>query len=171
MTIHSSHPFADDSRDVFRQLRARLGGRVTLWAAGIGAERAGLTVSSLVLVGGDPPYVVGFLDPDSDLAERLAVGSRFVVSFLEWAHRDIAEQFAGLMPAPGGAFSMSEWEDLAAGPRLASVSTWAACTVTDLRELGWSLQVTGTLDEGRAGADAEPLLHRRGRYVRLGSGE
>ena len=168
MTIHSEHPFADPegARDAARRLRGRLSARVGLWTSGVDRERAGLTVSSMLVVGGEPPLVVGLLDPDSALGESLDVGDRVVVQLLEWEHRDLAEQFAGMMPAPGGPFAAATWEQTAAGPRLASASTWAACTVTDTRLLGWSLEVVCSLDAVELGPDEEPLLHRRGRYVR-----
>lgn len=168
MTIHSDHPFADPTgaRDAGRRLRGRLSGRVGLWTTGADRERAGLTVSSMLVVGGEPPLVLGLLDPDSALGESLDVGDRVVVHLLEWEHRDLAEQFAGLMPAPGGPFAAATWEQVPAGPRLASAATWAACTVTDTRLLGWSLEVVCSLDAVELGPDEEPLLHRRGRYVR-----
>lgn len=170
MSIHSGHPFATpgEDRDLARRLRARLGGRVTLWTAGAAGERTGLTVSSMMLAAGEPAQVLGLVDPDSDLGELLdQPNARFVVSFLDWEHRDLAEQFAGLMPAPGGAFAAAAWEQTGGGPRLAGVTTWAACTVLDARPVGWSLLVTARLDEAEVGADREPLGHRHGRYVRL----
>lgn len=168
MTIHSDHPFADPqgTRDAARRLRGRLSARVGLWTTGDGRDRAGLTVSSMLVVGGEPPLAVGMLDPDSALGEALDVGDRVVVHLLEWEHRDLAEQFAGLMPAPGGPFAAAAWEQTPAGPRLASASTWATGTVTDVRLLGWSLEVVCELDEVVLGPDDEPLVHRRGRYVR-----
>lgn len=170
MTIHSDHPFADPegSRDAARRLRGRLSARVGLWTTGADRARAGLTVSSMLVVGGEPPLVVGMLDPDSALGEALDVGDRVVVHLLDWEHRDLAEQFAGLMPAPGGPFAAATWDQTPAGPRLASARTWAACTVTDVRVLGWSLEVVCVLDEVVLGDDEEPLVHRRGRYVRPG---
>ena len=57
MTIHSTHPFADPDPDPARRLRGRLGGAVSLWTAGEPEETrgwAGLTVSSLMLAGGEP---------------------------------------------------------------------------------------------------------------------
>ena len=43
VTIHTTHPFADPDARPARRLRGRLGGAVTLWTAGAGADRAGLT--------------------------------------------------------------------------------------------------------------------------------
>lgn len=186
MTIHSTHPFAEDPsrHDPARRFRARLGGAVTLWAAGAlegpREERAaGLTVSSVMLALGDEPTVLGLIDPDSDLADRLAVGTPYVVSLLQWRHRDLAEVFAGLAPSPGGPFATGAWTATAAGPVPDGVRTWLAAEVRDLRPVGWSLLVEGVVREVTVGEDAPdgadrvasddaPLLHRRGRYERPG---
>ncbi|WP_248582187.1 flavin reductase family protein [Nocardioides sp. InS609-2] len=166
MTIHSEHPFLDPDPDQARRLRGRLGGQVSLWTAGSGAERVGLTVSSLLVAPSERPLVIGLLDPDSDLATRLTSGddARCVVQMLEWQHRDLAEQFAGQMPAPGGAFAQAEWVQTDAGPRLADVTTWAEVVVRDTRDVGWSVEVTARIDGLVVGDDNEPLIHRRGRY-------
>lgn len=166
MTIHSEHPFLDPDPDHARRLRGRLGGQVSLWTTGTDRERAGLTVASMLVVLGEPPLLVGLLDPDSDLALALSdvPDARFVVQLLAWRHRDLAEQFAGQMPAPGGAFAQAAWVQGDAGPRLADAPTWAEATVLDTREAGWSLEVRARIDGLAVGDDDDPLLHRRGRY-------
>ena len=170
MTIHSDHPFAtpEGERDAARRLRGRLGGRVSLWTAGAGKERAGLTVSSLMVAVSEPSFVLGLLDPDSDLADRLqgGAGARCVVQLLEWRHHDLAEQFAGQMPAPGGLFAARAWVESPSGPRLADVETWADCVVHDVRDLGWSVEVVARIEGATLGQADDPLLHRRGRYRR-----
>lgn len=174
MTIHSHHPFesSDAERDQARRLRGRLGGQVSVWTAGEGRDRAGLTVSSLLVEPGDPPYLFGLIDPDSTLADRLDQqrSPRLVVSLLEWRHRDVAEQLAGRMPAPGGLFTDTTWTQTDAGPRLSDASTWATASVLDRRDVGWRLAVTCSLDQIHVGDEDDPLVHRRGRYLRLGSG-
>src|SRR5690606_17297985 len=69
VTIHSEHPFVppDDERDPLRRLRGRLPAPVTVWAAGEGRSRRGLTVSSLIVAAGDPARVLGLVDEESDL--------------------------------------------------------------------------------------------------------
>ena len=75
MTIHPGHPFAEDDPDPVRRFRGRLGAAVTLWTAGGAGDRAGLTVTSLMVAGGDPGRVLALLDPDADLTARLDTGT------------------------------------------------------------------------------------------------
>lgn len=167
MTIHSGHPFAtpDDERDVVRRLRGRLGGAVSLWTTGADDDRAGLTVSSLMVAGGEPGHLLALLDPESDLAERLSSGRAAVVHLLEGRHQQLAEAFAGQFPAPGGAFRMASWETTAWGPRLADAATWAGVRVVgEPRAVGWSLLVDAELEHVEVGSGASALEHRRGRY-------
>ncbi len=194
MTIHSEHPFADAQRRAERQFRGRLGGRVSLWTTGDldsggpdlarvlsldaqvrTAERAdhpvrvrpvGLAVTSMIAVDGPQWHLVAAIDPDSDLGERLTVGSGAVVSLLSWPHRGLAEVFAGLAPSPGGPFRAAEFEQTPWGPRLIDAPTWAGVRVVQLAELGWSVLVTAVVDEAWAGTDESPLHHVRGAYSR-----
>jgi flavin reductase (DIM6/NTAB) family NADH-FMN oxidoreductase RutF len=166
VTIHSTHPFADAEPDPVRRLRGRLGGAVSLWTSGADRDRSGLTVTSLMLAHGEPAHVLGLLDPDADLTERLVETGFGVVQLLSWPDRDLAEAFAGTAPAPGGPFRMDAFEQTSWGPRLASAATWAGVALVDQREVGWSLEVTCRVEEVVVGDDEAPLLHRRGRWVR-----
>ena len=166
MTIHTDDPFADPDPDPVRRLRGRLGSVVSLWTTGAADDRAGLTVSSLMVVGGEPGRVLGLLDPDADLTAALQTTGRVVVQLLSWRHRGLAEAFAGTAPAPGGPFRTGSFTDTPYGPRLADATTYALATVEDDRAVGWSRLVTCTLDEVQLGDDPEPLVHRRGRWVR-----
>ncbi|GAA1961695.1 hypothetical protein GCM10009798_21810 [Nocardioides panacihumi] len=165
MTIHQSHPFPTPD-DPVRRLRGRLGGTVTLWTSSRAGEGAGLTVSSLMVANGDPARLLALLDPDSDLAETLSETGRAVVQLLSWRHRDLADAFAGTAPAPGGPFRMGDFEETAWGPRLADATTWAGVALESATSVGWSELVTVVLEEIVVGEEDEPLLHRRGRYVR-----
>ncbi len=171
MTIHSGHPFPQED-DPLRRLRGRLGGAVAIVAAGEGAGRVGLTVSSLLVAAGEPALLLALIDPDSALADALeegAEGARCVVSLLTWEHRDLAEAFAGLAPAPGGLFRTggrtgASWTQTPWGPVLDGALGWAGVSVRATADAGWSLLVTGELDEIVIGPEAVPLTHYRGRY-------
>ena len=173
MTIHDSHPFADPDPDPVRRLRGRLGGAVSLWAAGEGALRDGLTVTSQMLAHGEEPSLLALLDPDANLTDTLLDTGRAVVSLLAWEHRYLADAFAGTAPAPGGPFRLADFEQTQWGPRLLSAPTWAGVELVGRREVGWSLEVTCRLAHVEVGDDDGPggaLGHRRGRYLRLGAG-
>lgn len=166
MTIHTEHPFADPRPDPVRRLRGRLGGAVSLWTSGSAQDRAGLTVSSLMVAAGEPARVLGLVDPDSDLAETVQDTGRCVVALLEWPHRDLAEAFAGQLPAPGGPFTLGEWEQLDHGPRLRTATTYAVGELESAQEVGWSTLLVVRLVDVVVGEETAPLQHRRGRYVR-----
>ena len=70
-----------------------------------GGRPAGLTLSSTVLVDGDPGRVLGVLDEESALWDALRGGDgRFAVAPLRESDGQLADIFAGLMPSPGGPF-------------------------------------------------------------------
>jgi flavin reductase (DIM6/NTAB) family NADH-FMN oxidoreductase RutF len=162
MTIHSEHPFAEPP-DPVRRFRGRLGGAVSLWTAGQGPDRAGLTVSSLMVANGDPAAILGLLDPDSALFETLSGTGLGVVQLLTWADRDLADAFGGLAPAPGGPFRLGDWEQGDHGPVL-SGRTHALVRLVRSEDVGWSRLVTATVDRVDLAEDRETLEHRRGRY-------
>lgn len=167
MTIHPGHPFADPDPDPVRRFRGRLGAGVSLWTSGAADGRAGLTVTSLMVAGGEPGRVLALLDPDAVLTVRLEQTGRAVVQLLSWHHRQLAEAFAGTTPAPGGPFRTGDFTDTTAGPRLTDAAAHANVTLEDARDVGWSRLVTCLLDVVTLGEeDDEPLLHRRGRWVR-----
>lgn len=168
MTIHTTHPFADADPDPARRLRGRLGGAVTVWTSGSGSDRAGLTLTSVMVALGEPPRVLGLVDPDSDLALAVEETGAAVVQLLSWPHRDLAEAFAGTAPAPGGVFAQAEFVDTAWGPRLATASTWAGVRLESAVDAGWSTLLTATVEHVEVGDDVDPLLHRRGRWLRPG---
>ena len=164
--IHDTDPFAtpEERRSPVRRLRGRLPAAVTLWtAADPDGGPAGLTVSSTLIADGEPGRVLGLLDPESELFEAAEAAGRFAVAPLGPAHRQLADRFAGLMPAPGGLFAGGGWRETPHGPVPEPPHPWAGCRLVDTRPAGWSVLVEGEVVEVEL-ADAEPLVHYRGRY-------
>ncbi|MCW2523710.1 MAG: flavin reductase domain protein FMN-binding protein [Frankiales bacterium] len=172
MTIHDEHPFtpAESGRSPARRFRSRLASPVTLWTAAHQGQRAGLTVSSLLVADGDPGLVVGILDPLSDLWDALRASGRAVISVLDWPDRSLADAFGYVAPAPGGPFTLAQWTESEWGPRLAAGHTWAGCQLLDVDHptAGWGILVRLEIAHVELGPDAPteqpPLVHRRGRY-------
>ena len=172
MTIHSEHPFAtpEGERDALRRFRARRVSPVTVWAAGDGQSRAGLTVSSILVADGDPAHLLGLVDEDSTFADALPRTELFTVSVLTARHQRVAEVFAGLEPSPGGMFRTGDWTATPWGPRLTDASAWVGCRLVwpEPPHAGWALLVDGTVEHVElADDDPAPLGRRRGRYLEL----
>lgn len=166
MTIHREHPFIDpvSARDSVRQLRGRLAAGVTLWTTGAAGDRAGLTVSSLMVATGNPARVLGLLDPLSDLVDAIESTRTVAVSVLRRDEHYLSEVFAGRAPAPGGPFTQAEFVDTPWGPVLAGERSWAGLRVESTAEVGWATLVTGVVEQVAVADEPDPLLHHRGRY-------
>jgi len=165
--IHSTDPFAtpEQERSPVRRFRGRLAASVTLWAA---PGPAGLTVSSTVVADGEPGRVLGLVDEESDFYDAVRRSGVFAVSPLGVGDQQLADRFAGLMPSPGGLFTIGSWTATEYGPVPQSAGTWAGCRLTGDRPVGWSQLVEATIQVVRMDAAPVPLLHFRGRYHRLG---
>ena len=169
MTIHGGHPFADAFSEPERRFRGRLASRVTLWTAGEGSHRAGLTVSSQLVAMGDPWRVVAVLNPDAELTEQLLETGRAAISTLSPGQHALSDAFAG-GPAPGGPFRVSEWEQTEWGPVPAGQPTWAGVTLEGVVELGWQQLVTCAISHLVIDDFDEPLVNHRGRLRGLDLG-
>jgi flavin reductase (DIM6/NTAB) family NADH-FMN oxidoreductase RutF len=166
VTIHPEHPFVppEGDRDPFRRLRGHLPAAVTVWAAGAGGERRGLTVSSLLLAAGEPAHVLGLVDEESLLWDEPPV--TLTVNVLAPAHAYLAEAFAGTAPAPGGAFTQGEWSDSEWGPVLADAAGWLGVRLSPEppRHVGWALLLDGIVEHVET-SSSEVLTHVRGQYL------
>jgi flavin reductase (DIM6/NTAB) family NADH-FMN oxidoreductase RutF len=121
--------------------------------------------SSLLIVPGEPGYLVVVVDPDSDLATALEPDRLLTVSVLGPNDTYLAEAFAGLAPAPGGLFRLGKWTQTDWGPVLER-STWLAATVTDIHLIGRALEVCARV-ESVGLSPTGVLVHQRGRYLTL----
>lgn len=174
VTIHNEHPFlpAEGDRNPVRRLRGRLASPVTLLTAGQGADRTGLTVSSVLVVDGEPGVVLAVVDPLSDLHDRVLAGGTAVLNLLGWQHHGLAEAFGYQAPAPGGPFRLADWTTSRWGPVLAGALGWAGCRLIGQspEPAGWGVQLRLRIEQVEIGPDDEPLVHHRGRYHRLRQG-
>jgi 3-hydroxy-9,10-secoandrosta-1,3,5(10)-triene-9,17-dione monooxygenase reductase component len=122
----------------------------------------------MLVAEGEPGMVLGLLDPESDLWEHLEDQRTFAVSLLSWDDRSLADAFAGAAPAPGGVFRLGTWVDTDWGPVLDSALAWAGCRLVDVepRRVGYAVAAEGEIEHVTLGdeAEAQALVHRRGRY-------
>lgn len=169
MTIHSDHPFVPgpEERDLTRRFRGRLTAPVTVFTAGSGDRRVGLTVSSLFIVEGESPSLHAVVGPTSDLWDAIDETGRFVVHVCRERHTAMADVFAGLRPNPGGVFAGSETTESDWGPVLDELTDRAYCSLTSKEEIGWSGVVRGSIDQIEVTSLTDPLAYFRGKYRSL----
>ncbi len=167
--IHDENPFStpSDQRDPARRFRGRLGSPVTIVTAGTENDRAGLTISSLLVVEGEPAIVELVVGPTSDLWDVIAESGHFVIHICHVEDRELAQVFAGLRPNPGGVFAGLEMGQTAHGPVIARLANRAFCSFEQRQEIGYSGLVTGRIDEVSAAEIGDPLLYFRGNYRSL----
>jgi 3-hydroxy-9,10-secoandrosta-1,3,5(10)-triene-9,17-dione monooxygenase reductase component len=168
VTIHSEDPFAtpEGERTAVRRLRGRLAATVTLWTA---PGPVGLTVSSVLVADGEPGRVLGLIDDESELWPAIEAAGAFAVELLGSDDRQLADRFAGLLPAPGGLFRDPIWTDTEFGPVRTGAVTWAGCRLEGADPCGWGLLVRGVLETVQLGVGEGPLMYHRGRYRNLES--
>lgn len=171
MTIHDEHPFtpAEGDRNPVRRLRGRLGSPVTVITSEHEGNRAGLTVSSMLVVDGEPGAIIAVLDPLADLWDVLALSQKAVCNVLSWDQRPLADAFGYVAPAPGGPFRQAEWTGTEWGPALVGAPAWAGCRLSGrpVLEVGWGIQLQLSIEHVEIGPDGDGLSHHRGRYLKL----
>ena len=125
-------------------------------------------MSSFLLADGEPGEVLGLVDPDSELADVLPHTGTVAVSLLGWPHRELADAFAGLAPAPGGPFRLASWTETEWGPVLRDAVGWIGVRLAapPAGHAGWGLLVRGVVErlEVAAAAPEGVLASFRGRY-------
>ncbi|WP_442792087.1 flavin reductase family protein [Micromonospora sp. NBC_01796] len=165
--IHDTDPFAtpETDRSPVRRMRGRLATAVTLWTAGGDpVPPAGLTVSSTLVADGEPGRLLGLVDEESEFWTSASATGRFAVATLGPAHRQLADRFAGLFPAPGGLFATGDWTSTGYGPVPADAGAFMGCRLDGFREFGWSLLVEATIEVVEVVGESVPMVYHRGRY-------
>ncbi|MGD2042647.1 MAG: flavin reductase family protein [Acidimicrobiia bacterium] len=169
--IHGDNPFTErpDQRDPVRRFRGRLVAPVTVVTSGREDQaRTGLTISSLIVIEGEPGQVQMVVGPTSDLWDLAEKTGAFVVHICHEAHRELAQVFAGLRPNPGGLFSGLEVTQSSYGPVIAQLPNRVFCRFVEKREAGYSGLVVGEIERVEAGDVTDPLVYFRGGYRSLG---
>lgn len=168
---HLTYGFEDpfltpvEDRRADRRLRGRLLAPVTVWTARTASERVGLSVSSVLVAEGEPPEIIGLLDPLSDLRRVLEEAGVFVVHVLAETDRRLAAGFAGNYPADP--YEGLEVEDTAYGPVIAGARSVISCRFTGSRAVGYQDLVTAAVEGSDLDGLPGPLAYYRGRFRRL----
>jgi 3-hydroxy-9,10-secoandrosta-1,3,5(10)-triene-9,17-dione monooxygenase reductase component len=124
---------------------------------------AGLTVSSMLVADGEPGRIIGLIDEESDFWALAEAAGVFAVTALTPADRQLADRFAGVLPAPGGPFQGYRWQHTSYGPVPDDPRTWAGCRIVGARPFGWALLVEAEIERVVL-TDADALSYHHGRY-------
>ena len=168
--IHEEHPFVlpPDQRDPVRQFRGRLAAPVTIVTAGEEGHSVGLTVSSIMVAEGTPPYLYFLVGSTTELFYAMDTTGKFIAHVCAAEHRDRSEAFAGRRPSPGGPFRGIPVRQSPWGPVIEDMGNRVFCSVADMDEDSYSIIVEATIDELELDEMADPLLYFRGGYRHLG---
>jgi flavin reductase (DIM6/NTAB) family NADH-FMN oxidoreductase RutF len=160
----------EQDRNPLRRYRGRMPSPVSIWAAAADGRRAGWTLSSFLVANGDPGEVIGLMDEESALADILDQTTTVTVNLLGWDQRTLADAFAGVTPAPGGAFSLAAWDHTEWGPVLTNSLGWIGARLRpDPDHAGWGLLLRAVVEhvEIQPNPADELLCYVRGRYRSL----
>jgi 3-hydroxy-9,10-secoandrosta-1,3,5(10)-triene-9,17-dione monooxygenase reductase component len=166
VTLSSEDPFATPpaERRIDRRLRARLVAPVTVWTAGAAPQRAGLTVSSMLVAEGDPAVVLGLVDPLSGLYDVLSERRRFVVHVLDAGDQRLAGMFAGTYPVDP--FEEVVVIDGEFGPVISGARHIITCELLGTTDVGFQALALANI-VAISLSDSSPLVRYRGQYRKL----
>ena len=106
---------------------------------------------------GEPARVLRRVDPDSDLADRVAETGTAVVELLTWPDRDLPRALPGPHRRPAACSLQADFVDTEWGPRLAHATTWAGVGLEGSSEVGWSRLLTCVVEHLEVGDDTDPM--------------
>jgi 3-hydroxy-9,10-secoandrosta-1,3,5(10)-triene-9,17-dione monooxygenase reductase component len=168
--IGGRHPFATppERRDPVRRWRGRLVAPVTVWTAGSPSGGAGLTVSSVLVAEGQPPRLLGLIDPTSAFWEAMREAGAFVVHVLAAGDWALADRFGEVRPPIRGAFDGLETAASRWGPVLGGSRPWAGCRLAGSSQVGYAELVEGAIEQLELHDLEDPLAWLHGSYRSVG---
>jgi flavin reductase len=152
--------------DELRALMGRFPAGVAVVTVELGAERAGLTVASLVSLSLEPPLVGVAIRRDAALHELIREAGTFAVSLLAAGQEHLAQHFARGVPP------IALWENVPVRndqgpPELDGAVGWLRCKTTADHETGDHTFFVGEVQELEAGPAQSPLVFHGQSYLTL----
>jgi flavin reductase (DIM6/NTAB) family NADH-FMN oxidoreductase RutF len=153
-------------QDVFRKAMRQLAGGVSVITVGDGADRTGLTATSVTSLSMEPPTLIVCINQASSSWPLLKKYGYFGVNLLGEEHQEIADRFAGRGGVKGAArYDGAEWETLESrAPILRHALAAIDCEVEETIIRHSHAIVIGRVAAVRAGEGPNPLMYWRGGY-------
>src|SRR3954468_19195393 len=145
-----------DLRDVMR----RWPQGVAVVTVDVEGERIGLTVSSVVSLSLEPPFVGVAISRQAAMHELLREAGGFTLSLLATGQEGLAQHFARGVPP----IAMWEGIDLLPGLRLAGAVGWVEARVVGEAAAGDHTLFLGEVVSAKTGPEALPLVRVGGEY-------
>lgn len=160
-----------DPRDAgeFRAVLGRFASGVSVMATRHAGRAHGMTASALASLSLDPPLVLVAVSRTAVMADEVAAGGVFSLSFLGADQAERSARFAD----PGRPLGDEEFAGLpvvtaaTGAPVLADAHGWVDCVVRHLHDGGDHVIVVGEVLALGPGSASSPLLYHRGRYGQL----
>jgi flavin reductase (DIM6/NTAB) family NADH-FMN oxidoreductase RutF len=160
------------TRESYREAMRQLAGAVSVVTFGRGAERAGLTATSVVSLSADPPTLLFCIQRNSSAYDALAASDAFAVNVLAADQQEFAESFSGSGGLKGGdRYHGRDWRELPSGVcALMSAAAVFDCVIEERLERATHTIVIGQVRHVCAGDGSGALLYWRAAYDQLGWG-
>ena len=156
-------------RDQFIEAMSQAVATVSVVTTDGAAGRAGVTVSAMCSVSADPPMLLVCVHHKSAACAALRDNGRFCVNLLGDGQADIADTFAGRLPATDDdRFAYAEWRSLVTGaPALDGALVALDCYLVGHLRQGTHSVFIGEVAEVALGEGA-PLVYAQRAYRDLG---
>jgi flavin reductase (DIM6/NTAB) family NADH-FMN oxidoreductase RutF len=154
---------------LFRAAMRLIIGNVSVITAGVGVERSGLVVISMVSLSVDPPKVIACVNRSSSTWPLIERFGHFGVSSLAPHHQAVAERFSGFGGAKGAdRYVGAEWISLETGASLLKDAVAVFdCRLDEMIDRGSHSIVVGSVAAVRSNDLGGALAYWRGQYRSL----
>lgn len=164
MTDASQGPTVDVAD--FRAAMRMIVGNVSVITAGVGDDRTGLVVISLVSLSASPPKVIACVNRSSSTWPVIEKYRHFGVSSLAADHQAVAERFSGFGGIKGiDRYANADWFTLETGASLLKGATAVFdCRLDEMIDRGSHSIIVGSVAAVRTNDIGEAMLYWRGAY-------
>jgi flavin reductase (DIM6/NTAB) family NADH-FMN oxidoreductase RutF len=154
----------------YRDLMRHQAGAVTVIAAGMMGQRAGITATAFSSLSDDPPSILACVNLKSSVHRVIRETGAFSVNILASDQQQVAERFSGKDGLKGDArFQGLAWSQLTTGsPVLDGALATLDCRLNDQHDFATHSIFIGMVADGRFRAEAQPLLYFRNDYWDIG---
>jgi flavin reductase (DIM6/NTAB) family NADH-FMN oxidoreductase RutF len=157
--------------DDFKQVMRRWASTVTIVTTRSGDQIHGLTATAFASLSISPPTILVCVNKSARSHELIEESGIFCVNFLTPDLRELADRFAGRLPAEERFAGVDHAVEATGAPVLAQALAFLDCRVAQVFAASDHTIFTGKVEAlGVRRPDDSPLLYFHGKYHKLGDG-